>query len=95
MQVAMIRPVLIGTLVYLASITNHIQPFQILSSRAKNGQRYSQVVMSLHGDGASLERPIGAGFCAAFLADHDDRSLSIKSWSFGVFRHRKIRGDTY
>ena len=91
-----IRPVLIGILVYLASNNSHIYPFQISVHVVHVlKQRYSQVFVSLHGDGASLERTIGVGFCAAFLADHDDRSLSIKTWSFGVFRHLKIRGDTY
>ena len=40
--------------------------------------------MSLHGDGASLERAIGIGFRAAFLADHDDRShrdLAVRCFS--------------
>ena len=44
-------------------------------------------------DGASLKRAIGVhvGFCAAFLAEHDDRSLAIEP--FSVFR-LKFRGDT-
>ena len=51
--------------------------------------------MSLHGDGASLERAIGIGFRAAFLADHDARSLAIETWPFGVFQRLKVRGDMY
>ena len=46
-------------------------------------------------DGASLERTIGVGFRAAFLAEHDDRSLAIETLSFGVFQRLKFRGDTY
>ena len=48
-------------------------------------------------DGASLKRAIGVhvGFCAAFLAEHDDRSLAIETLSFGVFQRLKFRGDTY
>ena len=46
-------------------------------------------------DGASLKRAIGVGFRAAFLAEHDDRSLAIETLSFGVFQRLKFRGDTY
>ena len=46
-------------------------------------------------DGASLKRAIGVGFRAAFLAEHDDRSLSIETLSFGVFQRLKVRRDTY
>ena len=47
------------------------------------------------GDGASLKRAIEVGFRAAFLAEHDDRSLAIETLPFGVFQRLKFRGDTY
>ena len=52
-------------------------------------------IHSCDGDGASLKRAIGVGFRAAFLAEHDDRSLAIETLSFGVFQRLKFRGDTY
>ena len=42
---------------------------------------------------ASLKRAIGVGFRAAFLAEHDDRSLAIETLPFGVFQRLKFRGD--
>ena len=56
---------------------------------------YNLIFNSCDGDGASLKRAIGVGFRAAFLAEHDDRSLAIETLSFGVFQRLKFRGDTY
>ena len=52
-------------------------------------------INSCDGDGASLKRAIGVGFRAAFLAEHDDRSLAIETLSFGVFQRLKVGGGTY
>ena len=50
---------------------------------------------SFFGGDQMLERAIGVGFRAAFLAEHDDRSLAIETLPFGVFQRLKFRGDTY
>ena len=77
----------VRTRVVLPYFLTHVLPFPCYKK--------IEVVESLHGDGASLERAIGIGFRAAFLADHDDRSLAIETWPFGVFQRLKVRGDMY